>query len=380
MTQDLDRGAILSLKSILFDLDRIGQNWTLVRFLEVNLMRRFDLMKNLLSKALLGGVLISTFSIINCQKPPNRRTKMDIDQKAQHTAEKVGTCTPDIAKDYEELKKSKETLHKKLVELVDKEPSPEEKEKENELLKSLAKDLNEKTEKVLNGLSSLNVEICKVTAKGADGKESVKESIESKLIEQTRMDLGKMVKAKTGDDNDLVHGGRTLHPQLKLKIKSLELADVLSDVADANGKAVIADSKVEKDPAAIQVLLKDEAKTACVTKNAHKEKLSLTQGSELQIIALNLGNSAETKRQMLEVSIAAKASAVTEVTAEGEHEVAAAGDTPIILSCYLPAKKGASLVEVEESDATVAGKPPMSGLNPSQAAKAVREALGSMVE
>lgn len=334
-------------------------------------------MKNLLSKALLSGVLISTFSIINCQKPPNRRTKMDIDQKAQHTADTVGTCTPTIIEDYEKLKKSKAALHSKLVELADKEASPEEKE----LLKTLAKDLNKNTEDVLNGISSLNVEICKVTAKGADGKESVKESIESKLIEQTRMDLGKMVKAKTGDDNDLVHGGRTLHPQLKLKIKSLELADVLSDVADANGKAVIADSKVEKDPAAIQVLLKDPAKTACVTKNAHKEKLSLTEGSELQIIALNLGNSDETKRQMLEVSIAAKASVVTEVTAEGEHEVAAAaaGDTPIILLCYLAGKKGASLVEVEESEAT-AGKPPMSGLNPSQAAKAVREALGNLVE
>lgn len=335
-------------------------------------------MKNLLSKALLGGVLISTFSIINCQKPPNRRVKAEIDQKAQHTADKVGTCTPAIIEDYEKLKKSKAALHSKLVELADKEASPEEKE----LLKTLAKDLNKNTEDVLNGISSLNVEICKVTAKGADGKESVKESIESKLIEQTRMDLGKMVKAKTGDDNDLVHGGRTLHPQLKLKIKSLELAEVLSDVADANGKAVIADSKVEKDPTAIQVLLKDPAKTACVTKNAHKEKLSLTQGSELQIIALNLGSSAETKRQMLEVSIAAKASAVTEVTADGENEIAtaAAGDTPIILSCYLPAKKGASLVEVEESDAAVAGKPPMSGLNQAQAAKAVREALGSMVE
>lgn len=349
-------------------------------------------MKNLLpktlSKTLFFGVLISTFSIINCQKPPSRRINPTVgDQKVTPTGAKIETCTPDIEKNYAALKLAQKALNDKLQSIKDIDLSKlkeEEKKVHTDEIKALTKDLNDKTEPVLSGISAINPEAdgCKVVAKDDKGKDTIKETLEVKRISQVRQDLGKQAKAKTGEDNDLVKGGRTLTPQLSLKIKTLDLAETISDTESSDGKVAIAEGKIEKDASAIKALLSDVNKTACILKNSHSEKLELKLDTVIKVISIEFVNDEKSVRQIMDVSFEVKAPALT-IVADSDVDAAEKkpqGNVLINLSCNLADKKASSIVDEQVDDKSTDKEKAARKLTHSEAAKEIREALGDMVE
>ncbi|MEK6628842.1 MAG: hypothetical protein AABY53_09465 [Bdellovibrionota bacterium] len=295
-------------------------------------------MKNLLSKTLLCGALASAFLLVNCQKAPNREVKPKVDLTGKPQAV-VGVCTADV------LKKAKELEEKKAAINVELSKTGDLSDDAKNALTKLANDLKLLTDELMAEIEKIKVadkkaENCKVhedndPAKKATGKEFLKVQIKNGAL-----DLGKKVKTRTGQPNDIVKGIlEALAPQQVLKIDNADLAAALSKKDSSNGAVAIIEANVVKGDAAKSALA-DTSKVACSLTLGNDS--AIIEGSEVEVTTLSdvkeVEQADKTKRKVIEVSL----------TVKGSNEL-------IGLTCNIP-------------DALVAG-----------AKLAVREALGNLV-
>lgn len=261
-------------------------------------------MKNLFTKTLLCGVLATSFLLINCQKAPNREVKPKVDPTAKPTA-KMGVCTKDVLLESKELNSQLDAIKVELKkDTVDK-----------DALTGMANKFKEQVEKLTVEIEKIKIDE-KTKAEGCEeheGNDPAKKATGKKfIIGQINADmltLGKEVKAKTGQENNITKAAaaETLVNGQELKIGA-DLAAVLADEASLNGAVAIADSKIEKEKAAD--LLKDSKKTACSLVSVDKD---IKADALVKIASLSdVEENKTTKRKELKVTMQAVVAATEE--------------------------------------------------------------------
>ncbi len=298
-------------------------------------------MKNLLSKAMLCGVLASTVVLVNCQKAPNKPVKPTVNQagKVQGAdAAKMTLCTADMLK---EIASTKEASAK-LADAI--------KKAEKENVTRLSNELKAQTEKAAGLIKAVKVGEGdkKQDAEGCNEHEG--NDVKKKLIKaHTIKDmsgvingLGLEAKKLSGEDNDITKGitaqSNAIVQGAMIQVTSVDLAKALSDDANANGAVVISNGKLLKDAEA-KAALENEAVTACSLGLTIKEEVKV--GSFVKVLSLEAKGITESqKRNTLSVIMARDAKA------NGADADLESGTAVLALNCNIA--KGKEKVAGEE--------------------------------
>ncbi|AGH94423.1 hypothetical protein [Pseudobdellovibrio exovorus] len=245
-------------------------------------------MKNPLSKALLCGVLASTFVLLNCQKPPDRGVKAEITPNAKTSggpAAVVADCSQEaltaISSRGEIL-----TQINVLVEDSKKEGGLDQAQKQQ--LQNLVTELNTATEAARAAIQTLKVgnesaNACSEKDAADPTKEKAKHVIVS-MLEQNRR-VASVVQGITGQSNVILDAGSTEGgaPQLEMiqndtalrtnavvladgaemTIAKEDLATVLKDSASKDGESFIVNAALQRTAAQYQAAVADKNITAC---------------------------------------------------------------------------------------------------------------------
>lgn len=275
-------------------------------------------MKNLLSKTLLCGVLASAFLLVNCQKAPNRDVKPKVDPITKPQA-KVGVCTADVVAANDKFIKDLNELKDKLAKATD---------ADKEVLRTLANALNVQAKIVLAKMAEIKVgaadevgkekvdpkakppvvaEACVVHQDNDAKKPATGAKVQNLIIKQSRSEIGKAVKAKTGVGNDITDGedladAGTLKEKDQLKLAKA-LADVLSKDDSTRGVVAIVKGNV-KEKTDAEEALKNPGTTACAVSFSNKANTAVAEGTVATITSLAL--SKNDKQSILSVGIAIK--------------------------------------------------------------------------
>lgn len=313
----------------------------MVRFLDRKRVKETILMKNLLSKSLLCGVLASTFLIVNCQKAPNRAVKATVNPSAKPTAVKSAACSEGAAKESAEAKKLNDALDTAMKALKDK-PTAELTPGEIDNLNKAINDYAAQVKKLIAEIKKIEVGEKKEAAEACT---SGKETYNIKSLEGHVAQKGKEVKAKTGVDNDAtkeqpVQAEEALTDGLVLKIKK-ELSDFLSDVKNIRGQnsAIVAGAILSGDAAV--AALKDVNVTACTL--ISENVVAVAADTAMTVLSTTaVEQDAATKRNISKIAVEVQ-------VAEGKHG--------LMLSCNIADKKEAkATVEMRKALGALAAK------------------------
>ncbi len=280
-------------------------------------------MNNLFTKALLCGVLASSFLLINCQKAPNRPASLKVNPPAKPSALKVGVCTEPIASNYKLLKESDKKIQDKLVS-VKPDAAGDIPATDVEELKALAIKLNDLSKTVLEAIVELKVEACKIH-EGNDAKKPAIDKADTNSIRQVRYNAGKAIKEKTkvpnvitDEDAAAAAGSILIGQELIIEKK---LAETLSNNDNSNGAAVITQSDILNGAAAINALA-DVKVTACSLDITNKEEVKI--GGKLTLVSTEAGTTVKPARNTLKM--------VFTVTIRGD------GNSTVAINCNIAEK------------------------------------------
>lgn len=257
-------------------------------------------MKNTLSKALLCGVLASSFLLVNCQKAPNRGVKADTDPNAK------GSSVPTVAARCDEnaltainaRNQAAETLQNSLRTAA-RPPDADTKQR----LTNEAEDLNTKTQAAKQAISALKVGDANANActeqDPADQTKVKATHIIAQMDNQNRQ-LAAQVTDLTGEPNALTQTPAEGSPNQQLEvipevpeisiavgsemvIAKEELATILKDARSKDGESFIVNAALQSGSGNYQAALADNSKTVCKVDVAAQ---NAAVDSELKVLAV----------------------------------------------------------------------------------------------
>ncbi|MCC2679486.1 MAG: hypothetical protein K0R29_2062 [Pseudobdellovibrio sp.] len=257
-------------------------------------------MKPTFSKALVCGILASTFFIINCQKAPSRGVKADSgNQNGKQTAAQLPVCS-EAAKAAREARKP---IFKEIKDVVDAQAvanvaalSDDKKielhDKTN-LLDEKTSDLIEKIR--ASAPAGAMVDGCKLVGTPAEGEVPVKIA---DLIKDDRDLAGKVAQITGQQNNILIRAAQALEKDREFVFKAA-MTEMLSNENSVGEKALSEGQIINKEQ--YRALQSNKDKTFCILSAAPKAQIPADSKAKL----INIGatqNDADMQRSVAELS------------------------------------------------------------------------------
>lgn len=285
-------------------------------------------MKPIFSRALVCGILASSFFIINCQKAPSRGVKaQSADPNAKQTATQLPVCSDAVkaARDarkplYQEIKDIVDAQAVAGATALDDDKKVELHDKTNEL-DAKTSDLIQKIRAL--GTNGVMAEGCDIVGTAAEGKVPV---LIAKLIEEDS-GLAAKVAQLTGQSNNILdRAARMLAAGKELVIKAA-LAELMSNKSAINGEKAISEG---------QILTKEQYDA--IKGNKDKTSCVMTSASDATVAA-------DTKSKIMTLEVAPMDASIQRARGNISFEIKGAtaeANTMVGFSCAIAQNKDAA--------------------------------------
>lgn len=238
-------------------------------------------MKPIFSRALVCGILASSFFIINCQKAPSRGVKAQTaDPNAKQTATQLPVCN-DAVKAARDARKPLLSEIKQIVDAqavagataLDDDKKVELHDKTNEL-DAKTSDLIQKIRAL--GANGVMADGCKLVGTPAEGEVPVKIA---DLIKEDK-ELAEKVSQLTGQSNNILdRAARMLAAGKELIIKAA-LAELMSNKSAVNGEKAVSEGQILSKEQ-YEGIKTNKDKTSCVMTSASESAIAADSKSKI---------------------------------------------------------------------------------------------------
>jgi hypothetical protein len=251
-------------------------------------------MKNSLSKALLCGVVASTFILVNCQKAPNRGVKAQVGAGTSAdklAGKKVAECTPSFLSVLKEARDLKEKIAANVkASIVDNKKLTDEQIDE---IKKVRLEILAADKKVTAEMEKMKVGDAAAEACKTDKESNLFSDIKSQMakiildsgkvggvqdVDQERLEKEKTEKEKKEEANKLQENAKF--------VMSAKLAEEYK-IENNGGVIYFKGGEIIKESASYEVDKADKTKTICILEGVSKELKKLDGGEILTV--LNFG-------------------------------------------------------------------------------------------